>query len=381
MGVPRTSEETMSAPVRRERPVSFLLPHLGYGGVERVTLNLARGLSDRGWPVHLVVGVEEGELAGDLSDDIAIVALGAPRVASSLPALAGYLRRARPSVLLSAKTHVNVVALMANRLSNTRTPHVVCEHSSFQWAQKGSVRDEVVKRSARALYPSADRIVAVSGDVADATARATRVPRERIVVISNPVVSSELTRRAAEPCQHPWFGGTARVIVAAGRLTSEKGFDVLIEAFGLLPRTLEVRLIILGEGKERTHLEDLIRSRGVSSSVSLLGYVSNPLPFMRMADLFVLPSRYEGFPMALVEALYCGARIIATDCSDGVRDVLADGEFGSIVERESPRALARSIEEALSDPSGVDRMRLRSRAERYSVERAVESYQRLLAGL
>ena len=280
-----------------------------------------------------------------------VVDLKASRVLASLPALVRYLRRKQPQAMLSAMGYANIVALWARRLAGVPTRVVVSERntlsSSVQHAS--SWRGRLMPHLIRRFYPLADGIVAVSKGVADDLAQVTGIPREHIQVIYNPVVTPELQEKAQAPLEHPWFApGESPVLLAVGRLTAQKDFPTLIHAFAQVRRACSVRLLILGDGEERPALEAIVRRLGLERDVSLPGWVSNPYAYMARASLFVLSSRWEGLPGVLIEAMYCGMLLIATDCPSGPREILRNGQYGHLVPVGDVAALALAIESALA---------------------------------
>jgi glycosyltransferase involved in cell wall biosynthesis len=140
------------------------------------------------------------------------------------------------------------------------------------------------------------------------------------------------------------------VVVAAGRLAPWKGFADLIRAMQILSRKRDAKLIILGDGPDRSELQALVVELGLSDIVCLLGYVSNPLKYFAHANVFALSSHVEGLPNVLVEAMMCGCTPVATDCPTGPREVLQDGKFGYLVPVQDPKAMAEAIERALDHP-------------------------------
>ena len=175
---------------------------------------------------------------------------------------------------------------------------------------------------------------------------------------------------------HPWFGDDGPpVILGAGRLAPQKDFPTLIEAFRRVSAARACRLVILGEGRLRPQLEGQVRALGLEDWVSLPGWTENPYAFMSRAALFVLSSRHEGFPGVLVEALACGCPVVSTDCPAGPSEILEDP--GLLAPVGDPEALSRIMRRALDRP--VDKAALRARAARFSVERAVNEYDKLIA--
>jgi glycosyltransferase involved in cell wall biosynthesis len=325
--------------------VALFLPGLYEGGAERIVLNLADGIAARGYPVDLVLARAEGPYMPQVPRSVRLVDLEAPRVLGSVPALVKYLRCERPAALLSAM-FANVIALWARRLSGLPQRVVISEHNTLSSVVRNQtdVRWQWYPRLAGWFYPWADGIVAVSRAIADDLARNTDLPRAQIQVIYNPVVTPDLLCKSHEPLEHAWFQQEEPpVIVAVGRLTTQKAFDVLIRAFSQVRQKRQARLLILGEGELRPYLEALVKELGLDEDVSLPGFVQNPYPYMARACLFVQSSRWEGLPTVLIEALYLGTPIVATDCPGGTREILADGKYGKLATVDSPTDLAKAI--------------------------------------
>ncbi|ABE59067.1 glycosyltransferase [Chromohalobacter israelensis] len=358
-----------------DKRIAVFLPSLAGGGAERVMVTLANGFAARGVPVDLVVVAAEGAYLEDVSPRVRLVELGASRVLFSLPALVRYLRRERPHALLSALNHANIIALWARKLARTRTRLVVSERNTLSRDLSSDRFERVVPWLMRLSYPTADAIVAVSGGVADDLAQTARLPRERIDVVYNPI-NSNLPRLSEAPVVHPWLAeGEPPVIVAAGRLTVQKDFATLVEAFARVRRTHRARLVILGEGELRATLEARIEELGIAEDVALPGFVDNPYPWMRQASLFVLSSAWEGFCNVLAEAMACGTPVVSTDCPSGSAEILENGKWGRLVPVGDASALARAIAATLDDETHPD---VRHRARSFDLHQALRGYLRAL---
>jgi glycosyltransferase involved in cell wall biosynthesis len=159
-----------------------------------------------------------------------------------------------------------------------------------------------------------------------------------------------LRKKAQAPLDHPWFQpGQPPVVLAVGSLTVQKDFPTLIRAVAHVQETRPVRLLILGEGQDRPTLEAQVRKLGLEQSISLPGFVANPYAYMARASVFVLSSRWEGLPTVLMEALFCGAPVVATDCPSGPREILRGGQYGRLVPVGEVTALADAIQATLDD--------------------------------
>ena len=331
--------------------VAFFLPSLLGGGAERVALNLAQSFAQHGVPTDLVAVSGKGEFEGEIPPGVRLVDLGASRVILGLPRLARYLRRERPAAIISFMDHAGVVALLARRLSGTSTRVICTIHNTLTHAapNSSSLRSRFMPALLRLFYPQADEVVAVSQGVASSFSEVTGFPRDRIRVIYNPVITPELQAAGASAQGHAWLAdGGPPVVIAVGRLTRQKDFASLVKAFSKVRQTKPARLLILGEGEERSSLEQLVRELGLESAVALPGFVAGAHACMAHSAVFVLSSRWEGLPTVLIEALAMGTRVVSTDCPSGPREILRGGELGRLVPPGDIQALADGILSALS---------------------------------
>ncbi len=364
--------------------LAVFLPGLYEGGAERVMLNLSAGMAELGYGVDMVLAQAEGPYMDQVPSSVRVVELNtshynAFRTTASLPALVRYLRREEPCAILSG-LNANLVALLARRLAGRSVRVVITEQNTFS-CQNQSLPywgRAVTERLVKSMYPWADAIVAVSGGVADDLARVTRIPRDRIQVIYNPVVTQELFQKGNNPLSDPWFeAGEPPVILAVGRLTEQKDLGVLIRAFAEVRRTRTARLLILGEGEDREQLEALVKRLSLEGDVRLHGFTPNPYAFMARAALFVLSSRWEGLPTVLVEALACGTPVVSTDCPSGPREILRDGRYGTLVPVGDEASMARAIERSLNQrPSPPPRESWQP----YTLESIISQYLTALLG-
>jgi glycosyltransferase involved in cell wall biosynthesis len=364
------SETTVNA----ETKLAIFLPSLSGGGAERAMLNLAHGLAESGYSVDLVLAQAKGPYLDDVHDTVRIVDLQASRVLASIPALARYLRRERPKAVVSALNYANVVALWARRLAGSSSRVLVNEQNTISRSAGNSARrrQRLVPHLVKLFYPWADYVIGNSEGVAEDLAQVTGLPPSQLKMLYNPVVTPEVRERARSPLDHPWFAaGQPPVVLAVGRLTRQKDFPSLIRAFAQVRQTRPARLLILGEGVDRPALEELVNELGLGDDVAMPGFVDNPYAYMSRASLYVLSSRWEGLPTVLIEALYCGPSIVATDCPSGPKEILANGKHGALVPVGDVTALAQAIEAGLAGKTPPPR---EESWHPYSVEAVVEQY-------
>lgn len=358
----------------RRPDVSLFLRDLEGGGAERVMLNIATGMSARGHSVDLVLVEASGAFLRDVPREVRVVELGTRRTARSVRALARYVRSSGTPSVISALHHANLALLIAKKLYRLPVRAVPTVHNTLS-VERDHARSLKVRLQhvfMRIGYRWADRIVAVSDATARDFTRSTGIGGERVVSIYNPVITDEIFAKSREPVDHPWLREDGPpVVLAVGRLHPQKDYATLLTAFAELRRHREARLIILGEGEERSRLERLAVELGVAEHVSLPGFVSNPYAYMGRACLFVLSSRWEGLPTVLIEALALGARLVSTDCPSGPHEILQGGELGDLVPVGDPPALAAAMRRTLEEAAPVVDPR---HWERYTWANAIEAY-------
>jgi glycosyltransferase involved in cell wall biosynthesis len=329
---------------------AIFAPNMAGGGAERAALQLANGLAARGYPTDLVLSSAVGPRMPEITDDVNVVDLGAKRVLTGIPALVRYLRDSQPYAMVSVLDHANIAAIWARRLAGRPGHLAVVEQNNLTSAagHGKSLRDRILPKVVNLFYPWADRVVAVSAGVQeDLRTHAVSVPHDKFRVIYNPIVTDDIPKRAGAPVDHRWFENGENVFVAAGRLRPQKDFPMLIRAFHELRSQRAAKLLILGDGPDRRDLEAFIRELDLEDDVDLYGYTENPYAFFSRATAFVLSSRWEGLPTVLVEALSCGAPVIATDCPNGPSEILADGKYGRLLPVGDIQAMVSALGAAL----------------------------------
>jgi glycosyltransferase involved in cell wall biosynthesis len=334
----------------------------GGGSLNNVSVYLASGLALHGHIVDLVIlNTPAAEIVHfyqhvDGISQINIYSLGVKHTRTCIPALVKYYRLRKPDVIFSQLTYTNAFAVIAKYLSCSKTINILLEGTII--SKVGTVdskRDrklKLVPLLVKAFYPLAAGLVAKSHDVLRDLEWIVgkRLQKLKIAVLPNPYNLDRVRILANEPVDHPWLlDKTVPVIISVGRLWESKGFDVLIRAFAEVISETPCRLIILGEGPERTQLEALVAEARVATAIDMPGWVDNPWRYMARSTLFVLPSRWEGWPSALVEAMACGLPVIITDCPGGGKEMVKNGQNGLIVPMDDIISLKSAILSLVKD--------------------------------
>ena len=344
-------------------------------------VDIARGLSERGLGVDCVLVKAEGPYLDLVPEGVGVIDLRSHRTAAGLPGLLRYLWTHRPDVLLSTSNEAIAVALIAKTIFPKRLPVIarMSNHYSVQF-RSGTWWSRRVSRLLGRLLTNADAIVApsvaVAVDLRDSVPRICRL----VTAIPNPVVWPEHAALACEPVAHPWFGESAPpVILSAGRLVPQKDHPTLLWAFAEIVRSRDARLVLIGEGPDRALLHGLSEKLNVSQWVDMPGFQANPFSYMKKSRVFVLPSRYEGLPNALIQAMACGTPVVATACPGGTGEILGDGRWGRLVPVGDWRGLARAVLDTMDDP--VPSRCLIGRASCYSHTNAIDRYYSMIMGI
>ncbi len=360
----------------------MVISSLSAGGAERVLVLLAKGLKALGHRVSVVTIFGKDHDFYPPPDGVDRIALDLGKTtrgpiekvtatAKRVSAIRRSLREIRPDVVLSFMPETNVLVLLAS--ARLKVPVVVTEHAD---PRKKRMR-RVWKGLRRVVYRSASRVVSVSDGVDDFFGW---LPEAKRSVIPNPVDLAEIDLQPGEPMGFDW----ARAVIAMGRLEPEKGFDLLIRAFGRLAADFpDWGLVILGEGTRRGELESLVAEQGLSERVRLPGVLDNPFPTLKRAGLFVLSSRSEGFGNVLVEAMACALPVIATECWSRAPGIVSHGVDGILVPAENVDALAAAMRELMGD--GARRRQLASQAaesaKRFDLAQIAQTWDELLRDL
>jgi glycosyltransferase involved in cell wall biosynthesis len=255
---------------------------------------------------------------------------------------------------------LTVAGILARMLSRAKTRIVVSDHTTLSkpYAGHGWWHGEFLKWSVRIFYPRAEARIVVSRQAAEDLSRLSGLPVSAFEVVYNPVdPPGEGTGNA--DAERLW-GGAGKRILNVGRLDREKNQKLLIDAFARLSVDHDARLMILGEGSLREELERTAAELGIADRVVMPGFILDPGPIYRSADLFVLSSDHEGYPLVLIEAMHCGLAIVSMDCLSGPAEILNQGEFGTLTPCGDSERLAAAIAEALETPSDPDRLKARA---------------------
>ncbi|MEM9173604.1 MAG: glycosyltransferase [Myxococcota bacterium] len=358
------------------------------GGAEKAFRAIVTGLRDQ-VGMNLIVATHVQPREPD--DDFDPIVLRPDGVRPGL----GMLRRfrevietaPRPAILFPFQLRANIVAMMANSAlpASSRLPSVLNDRSSIEDMLSPQPNDGLrqrmalvgLRRAARFAYRRGSRVVC-NARANEATVRAfVGGEGPPVSTIYNPLDALGIQARFPERDRTSWIDESSPVIVTHGRMDQKKGFDTLLRAFALvLERCPQARLRIVGDGPERERLFSLARELEVFERCDFPGFLSDPIAAIEDGDVYVLPSRWEGLPNALLEAIAAGLPSIATRCPTGPDEILEDGRVGRLVAVDAVAEMSEAISEILRNASlRVDlSKRSRRRALDFSLDRAVSEF-------
>lgn len=367
--------------------VMLVVSSLRRGGAERVVSMMANYWAEHGREVLLVTIEGRGTDAYTLHPGVHRVALNLARASRNpidglwsnlrrIWKLRSLVRRLRPRAVVSFMTHTNLLVLLA--LGGTGVRVLVSERVHPSFMKIGRLRAALRGW----LYPRAAAVVVQTAKAEKAMQRI--VSRAKFVVIPNPV--SQVDVDGVQPYvplrTRLSLMADAKIIIGMGRLDSQKGFDILIEAFvHLHPRFPDWRLVILGEGPARPTLEREVEESGLIGSVYLPGLVRNARKSLAEGDLFVLSSRFEGFPNVLLEAMACGRPVISFDCPSGPAEIIRNDYDGLLVKSGDTAVLRTAMSTLMLSPERRAKLGRNAREvlERFSMDRIMALWDELLS--
>lgn len=315
--------------------ILFILPDLETGGAERIVTTIANNLPRERFEPKILLLRKEGGYLEFLKDDVEIIDIKTPRIRHSLKPIIKEIRKRKPDIVFSGFGEVNAyLALFIKFFPKikfiARETNVVSKHVN---------RKEI--RFFYKFYNNYDEIICQSDDMQNDLIENFKIKKEKLIKINNPVDFDFINEKLATSEKPGSFKDDFKNIVAIGNLSSRKGFDNLLKVFIHL-KNEKILLHILGDGRDKELLHQMKKDLGLEN-VIFHGQQKNPYQFLKFAELFILSSRYEGFPNVLLEAGACGTYSLANNCPGGITEIIQLGINGEISNIENHEEFAGNI--------------------------------------
>ena len=315
---------------------------------------------------------KEGGYLEFLKDDVEIIDLKTQRIRNGLKPILSEIRKRKPDIVFSGFGEVNAYLSMFLKFF---------PKTKFIARETNVVSKHVTRREIRFFYKfynNYDKIICQSDDMMNDLLENFSIRKEKLVKINNPVDFDFIESKLAESEKPESFKSDFKNIVAIGNLSSRKGFDNLLNVFSHL-KNEKIQLHILGDGRDKELLHQMKSDLGLEN-VIFHGQQKNPYQFLKFADLFILSSRYEGFPNVLLEAGACGTYALANNCPGGIQEIVQPKINGEIADIENHQEFAEKIVEVLSESHNSEEIR-NSIKSRFSKEIILKKYEDLLLSM
>jgi glycosyltransferase involved in cell wall biosynthesis len=351
------------------RAIAIVLHDLPLGGSERIAVRLANRWAASGRQVVLFCGSRQGPLADLIDAGVEVVEADPPipRGRGSRKALgkatAAFVAQRKPDILFVPGNYHWPILPAIDALPADQRPGVIAQIGTPLYRHgRGLLAQIPYNLKTRFQLRRVDRAISLSDSMTED---------------ANRVLGRRVTQRIALPAlddeDHAFMPPPeGKIILAAGRLVKEKGFDVALRAFALLDDP-DAKLVIVGEGERRAELEALAVELGIDDRVRLPGYVPDIRPWLEIARTFLLTSWYEGYAAVIVEALGAGRQVVSTDCTPAACELLSVGLNGRVAALGDAAALAEGLRQVLDTPAPDPRVLAHAVAE-YRIGPIAEAY-------
>ena len=354
------------------KKICFIIPSLGGGGAERVAFHLLNNLSLDNFDLSVIIVYKnKGEYLKDLRKEVKRIFLEKDKIRYSIPSLYRTLKEENPDVVINFSFELMMLmgVFIIPFLKNT---YFINRQINILSMQKFNFFKKILLKVA---YKNFDKIITQSKDMTEDLLKNIDILKEKIVEINNPVDIEKIEKLSNENIEIE-FDKESKNLLCVGRLAPQKGFDLIIQSMSLL-NDKNIKLYILGDGEEKENLLNLIKKLNLKERVFLLGRKSNPYVYMKNADLFILSSRYEGFPNVLIEAGSCGLYSICNNCPGGINEIILEDLNGNIVDFNNKDLVAKIIEKSFILNKDKNKIK-ESIKNRYSLEKIINKYEDLL---
>lgn len=348
--------------------IAFITPDLRLGGYEKVILNYANKFNELGHDVYILCGHARGELISEVRKTVHLLDFNS-RVRYYIFPLVEFLRNNKDlDVLYSGFRSYNFISVVAKFFSKSSAKVVATTH--------GFERNSLVNSNLllRTIINKADFKVAVSKAVAEYERESMNL--NAVSVVYNPVIDE---RQVIEEQNHPWFKENIPILVNCGRLARDKHQDLAIRILHEVRKTMNVRLMLLGDGVEKENYEALANSLGESEAVAFIGYTDSPMSYMAHAKALLHLSEFEGFGNVIIEALYCDIPVFITDCGGPV-EIIGNTKCGiNLGNINEPYFVEKSAAYVVNFLKGNLKFKgMKKRARGFSIEEATKQIKELI---
>lgn len=355
------------------KKIAIIIPTLNGGGAERVILNIINNIDKTKCKIRLILVKKEGVYLKMIPDYVEIVDLKCKKARYSFFKLIKEINNYKADTVLSTLNYMNILLLLTRPFLRGK-PKLIIREANTPSKILGNIsnkKKKVLVFLYNKIYSTSDLIVAQCKEMKQDIIDTYRIKAEKIIYIYNPIDTEKIFTNYKN--EYPYDKKDIN-LVAMGRLNYQKGFDNLIKAFNIVSKKVNnAKLFIIGEGNLKGELESLTIDLGIQDRVSFCGFKENPYPYLYYSDVYILSSRWEGFPNSLLEALACKTKVISTNCKSGPREIIGDNEYGDLVEVDDYKSLALAIIKTLDQENKSN-----ERYKAFEIDNIIKQYEKIL---
>jgi glycosyltransferase involved in cell wall biosynthesis len=348
--------------------ILFIVPSMRGGGSERVISILLNHINRDKFDITLILLKKEGIYLADLPSDIKIIDLDIKQARYALFAIIKQIRKIQPNIVLSTLGYLNILISIIRPFFSKKIKFIARESSIVSIQNKQEKYPKLFDFLFRNFYKNFDIIISQSNYMKNDLIVNYNIDKEKIKVINNPVDIDKIAILSNEKCEE------IVDLLAVGRLDKNKNFKDIIE---VLPYLKDRTLTILGDGKEKENLEQLVKQLGLKNRVFFKGFQANPYKYMKQATVLILTSKYEGFPNVLLETNACGIPVVAYNCPGGTGEIIEDGVNGTLVKCQDVELLKTIIQKAINIKWDKEKM-INMTKKKYGLDNIIRQYEEIL---
>ena len=350
----------------------YIHSFIKFGGAERVLITIIQKLDREIFDIYLIMAQNEGEYLSEIPKDINLIILNKYRTIYSIQKIAVLIKKIKPHIFFHIRSLILGLFSIYFRIQSKKTKFVVREVIIPSLHNETETFPFLYNLGYKLIYPLFHKIICQSDDMINDLTNNYKIKNEKIVKIHNPIRNIKYNEEL-KVNKRKLLSDTKTInLLAIGRLTNQKGFDLLIESISYLDESF--RLTILGDGKLKKELKSISIKNQVNDRVEFVGFVNNTADYFLTANYFILSSRYEGLPNVIIEAMHFGLPVIALNCLGGINEIVVPGLNGLIVKYRSPKHLADTITAATKINFDKDKI-IESVKNKFNINDRIKDYE------
>ena len=359
---------------RNKIKIFFLIPSLRGGGAEKIILNIVKNINLKKFNPTLILISNEGEYT--IPKNIKVINIDKKRARYAIPKLVKIIKNNKPDIVLSSVVQSGIILSIAKKFIFKNKPIIVHRVANFFSNINIPFPSKILYKK---TLKSFDSIISVSDEMKEDLEKNTKLKSKQIQTIYNPIDLKKIDIKSNEEIEEKFISNSKnKIILGVGSLTKQKGFKYLIKACEqIVKNRRNTYLVILGKGKKREELTELIKKLKIEDKVKLLGFKNNPYKYMKRANVFVLPSLWEGLPGVLIEAMACGTPVISTSCQSGPKEILKNEKYGILIPIKDHKQMRKEIKSLLNKDRKAEKMgkMAKKRVKKFNLKKQVKKYE------